>query len=155
SLGRDPLDRVGDRRPPRLLLVGRSGARLSRPIGPRWRCHALARSVRARLADAAAPPVVVHRRGRRRRRRPGRSPRRLRRGRKALRNRGSLMNPHPLATSVATAVADRAWDRLGSHLSDEIRLRALLPGGALEEHGRESVLSRFDRWFGNYDTVVL
>jgi SnoaL-like domain len=65
------------------------------------------------------------------------------------------MNSHPLATSVATAVADRAPDRLGSHLTDEIRLRALLPGGPIEEHGRDAVLARFDDWFGSYDTVVL
>jgi hypothetical protein len=65
------------------------------------------------------------------------------------------MNTHPLATSVATAVADRALDRLGTHLADEIRLRALLPGGPIEEHGRDAVLARFDDWFGSYDTVVL
>jgi SnoaL-like domain len=65
------------------------------------------------------------------------------------------MNTHPLATSVATAVADRALDRLGTHLTDEIRLRALLPDGPIEEHGRDAVLARFDDWFGSYDTVVL
>ena len=65
------------------------------------------------------------------------------------------MNTHPLATSVATAVADRALDRLGTHLTDEVRLRALLPGGAIQEHGRDAVLGWFDDWFGSYDTVVL
>ena len=65
------------------------------------------------------------------------------------------MNTHPLATSIATAVADRSSERLGSHLSDEVRLRALLPGGEIEEHGRSAVLARFDDWFGTYDTVVL
>ena len=65
------------------------------------------------------------------------------------------MNENSLATSMATAVADRALDRLGSHLTDEIRLRALLPGGSIEEHGRHAVLARFDDWFGSYDTVVL
>lgn len=65
------------------------------------------------------------------------------------------MNNHPLATSVATAVADRALERLGAHLADEVRLRALLPGGSIEEHGRTAVLARFDDWFGGYDTVVL
>jgi len=65
------------------------------------------------------------------------------------------VNHHPLATSVATAVADRALDRLGTHLTEEIRLRALLPGGSIEEHGRDAVLARFDDWFGRYDTVVL
>ena len=65
------------------------------------------------------------------------------------------MNNHPLATSVATAVADRSLDRLGAHLTEEIRLRALLPGGSIEEHGRDAVLARFDDWFGSHDTVVL
>lgn len=65
------------------------------------------------------------------------------------------MNTHPLATSVATAVADRALDRLATHLSDEIRLRALLPGGGIEVHGRDAVLAIFDDWFGSYDTVLL
>ena len=65
------------------------------------------------------------------------------------------MKDHPLATSVATAVADRALERLGSHLTDEVRLRAMLPGGPIEEHGRNAVLARFDEWFGSYDTVVL
>ena len=65
------------------------------------------------------------------------------------------MNDHPLATSVATAVADRALDRLGTHLADDVRLRALLPGGSIEENGRVAVLARFDDWFGSYDTVVL
>jgi len=65
------------------------------------------------------------------------------------------VNTHPLATSVATAVADRALDRLGAHLSDEIRLRALLPAGQIEEYGRDAVLARFDEWFGSYDTIVL
>ena len=60
------------------------------------------------------------------------------------------MNNHPLASSDATAVADRALDRLGTHLTDEIRLRALTPGGSIEEHGRDAVLARFDEWFGSY-----
>ncbi len=65
------------------------------------------------------------------------------------------MNHHPLAISVATAVADRALERLSTHLTDDVRLRALLPAGSIEEHGREAVLGRYDDWFGGYDTVVL
>lgn len=60
-----------------------------------------------------------------------------------------------LAASIAGAVADRALERLGTHLTDDVRLRALLPGGLVEEHGREDVLARFDHWFGDRDTVVL
>ncbi len=61
----------------------------------------------------------------------------------------------PLAASLSAAVADRTLDRLGRHLSDDVVLRALLPGGFVEEHGREAVLARYDRWFGGYDTVDL
>ncbi len=36
-----------------------------------------------------------------------------------------------------------------------MRLRALLPGGLVEEHGREPVLARFADWFGDHDSVEL
>lgn len=65
------------------------------------------------------------------------------------------MKQHALASSLATAVADRALDRLGAQLMDGVRLRALLPGGSIEELGRDAVLARFDDWFGGFDTVVL
>jgi len=61
----------------------------------------------------------------------------------------------PTATALAGLVADRDLERLGARLTDEVRLRALLPGGPIEEHGREAVLKRFDEWFGEYSTVVL
>ena len=60
-----------------------------------------------------------------------------------------------LPTALATAIADRTLDRLGSHLADDVVLRALVPGGLVEEHGRDAVLDRYDRWFGTYDTVDL
>ena len=65
------------------------------------------------------------------------------------------MNGHPLAIEVSTAVADRAWERLGSRLGDEVRLRGLLPGGLVEDHGRHDVLARYAGWYDGYDTVVL
>ena len=65
------------------------------------------------------------------------------------------MRTDSTAVSLAALVADRDLDRLGAHLTDEIRLRALLPGGPIEEHGRIAVLKRFDEWFGSYRTVVL
>ena len=34
-------------------------------------------------------------------------------------------------------------------------LRALLPGGPIEEHGRDAVVARFSRWFAGMDTVDL
>lgn len=65
------------------------------------------------------------------------------------------MRTDTAATSLAALVAERDLDRLGTRLTDEIRLRALLPGGPIEEHGRTAVLKKFDEWFGEYDTVVL
>lgn len=65
------------------------------------------------------------------------------------------MQTDPTATALAALVAERDLDRLGTRFTDEVRLRALLPGGPIEEHGREAVLKRFDEWFGEYRTVVL
>ena len=61
----------------------------------------------------------------------------------------------PDAESLSRVVADRDLTSLGTHLTDDVRLRALLPGGPVEEHGRETVLKKFDEWFGEYDEVVL
>lgn len=65
------------------------------------------------------------------------------------------MNTHPLASSVAAAVADRDRERLGAHLTDEVRLRGLLPGGPIEVSGREAVLATYTDWFGSFDRVAL
>ncbi|MFC7496128.1 MULTISPECIES: nuclear transport factor 2 family protein [unclassified Nocardioides] len=65
------------------------------------------------------------------------------------------MNSHPLATTLAHAIAERAPERLGAQLSDTVRLRALLPGGELERTGREAVVAQFADWFGDFGTVVL
>jgi hypothetical protein len=61
----------------------------------------------------------------------------------------------PRAQTLATAVAARDLAGLGEQLTDDVRLRALLPGGPIEENGRGAVLATFDGWFGGYDTVVL
>jgi ketosteroid isomerase-like protein len=62
---------------------------------------------------------------------------------------------HPRAAALAAAVAERDLDRLDAELTDDVRLRALLPGGPIEVHGREQVLATFREWFGDYRTVVL
>lgn len=59
------------------------------------------------------------------------------------------------ASALADLVAARDLEGLGTHLTPDVRLRALLPGGPIEEHGRDEVLSRFDEWFGDYRTVAL
>ena len=65
------------------------------------------------------------------------------------------MNEHPLATAIAAAVADRDSVQLGAAVTDTVRLRALLPGGPIEEHGRDAVVARFGGWFADMDTVDL
>src|SRR5262249_10676142 len=65
------------------------------------------------------------------------------------------MNKHPLATAIADAVAGRARPQLAAAVTDTVRLRALLPGGPIEEHGRAAVVARFGGWFADMDTVDL
>ena len=65
------------------------------------------------------------------------------------------MNDHPLATAIAAAVASRDSARLAAAVTDSVRLRALLPGGPIEEHGRDAVVARFGGWFAGMDTVDL
>jgi hypothetical protein len=65
------------------------------------------------------------------------------------------MNNHPLATAIAEAVADRDSVQLAAAVTDTVRLRALLPGGPIEEHGRDAVVARFGGWFADMDAVDL
>ena len=48
------------------------------------------------------------------------------------------MNSHPQAAAIAAAVADRDRVRLAAAVTGTVRLRALLPGGPIEEHGRDA-----------------
>jgi hypothetical protein len=63
------------------------------------------------------------------------------------------MNSHPQATSIASAVAGRDSAGLAAAVTDTVRLRALLPGGPVEEHGRDAVVARFSGWLADMDTV--
>ena len=65
------------------------------------------------------------------------------------------MENHPVAAAVAAIVAGRDPHRLAAALTESARLRALLPGGPVESHGREEVVARFSGWFGDFDTVQL
>jgi hypothetical protein len=65
------------------------------------------------------------------------------------------MTPHPQASAVAAAVADRDAARLAALLTESVRMRALLPGGPIEDHGRAAVLARFRGWFADMDSVEL
>ena len=63
------------------------------------------------------------------------------------------MNEHPHAQAIAAAVAGRDSARLAAAVTGTVRLRALLPGGPIEEHGRDAVVARFSGWFAGMDTV--
>lgn len=65
------------------------------------------------------------------------------------------MDRHPRAAALAAAVAERDLDRLDAELTDDVRLRALLPSGLLEVHGREAVVRTFRGWFGDFASVAL
>ena len=65
------------------------------------------------------------------------------------------MNTHPLAAAIAAAVAGRDGVQLAAAVTDTVRLRALLPSGPIEEHGREAVVARFGGWFAEMDAVHL
>ena len=65
------------------------------------------------------------------------------------------MNSHPQAAAIAAAVAGRDSAGLAAAVTGTVRLRALLPGGPIEEHGRDAVVARFGRWFDGMDTVDL
>ncbi len=65
------------------------------------------------------------------------------------------MQHHPRAASLAAVVAGRDGGRLGAAFTDSARLRALLPGGPVESHGRDAVVARFAGWFADFDSVEL
>jgi len=65
------------------------------------------------------------------------------------------MNTHPQAAAIAAAVAGRDSSQLAAAVTDTVRLRALLPSGPIEEHGRDAVVARFGRWFADMDAVDL
>ena len=65
------------------------------------------------------------------------------------------MNTHPQAAAIAAAVAGRDSAQLAAAVTDTVRLRALLPGGPIEEHGRDAVVARFSGWFADMDAVGL
>ena len=62
------------------------------------------------------------------------------------------MKEHPQAAAIAAAVVGRDSVRLAAAVTDTVRLRALLPGGPIEEHGRDAVVARFSGWFAGLDT---
>ena len=65
------------------------------------------------------------------------------------------MENHPVAAALAAIVAGREPQRLIAALTETARLRALLPGGPIQAHGRDNVAACFHGFFAAYDTVRL
>jgi SnoaL-like domain len=65
------------------------------------------------------------------------------------------MENHPVAAAVATTVAERSWQRFAAAVTEDVRLRALLPGGPIQAHGRDDVVACFHGFFAAFDAVRL
>lgn len=65
------------------------------------------------------------------------------------------MEHHAFAAGVAGSVARRDPHGLSAVLTDTVRLRALLPGGVLEAHGRTDVAALLCGTINDFDTVEL
>jgi arsenite methyltransferase len=59
--------------------------------------------------------------------------------------------PSSVGGTVLEALARRDFGRLAAALRDDVHLRALLPGGLTEWHGRVGVEEAFTGWFGAFD----
>lgn len=65
------------------------------------------------------------------------------------------MKPHARAAEIAAAVAGRDSVALAAQIGEDVRFRALLPGGLLERSGRDEVVAQFEEWFREFGTIVL
>jgi hypothetical protein len=63
------------------------------------------------------------------------------------------MQDHPVSAAIAAAVAARDPQQLAPALTETVRLRALLPGGVIETHGRANVAECLPSLFADFDTV--
>ena len=63
------------------------------------------------------------------------------------------MQHHPVAADIAAAVAGRNPQHLALALTETVRLRALLPGGLIESHGRTNVAACLPSLLADFDTV--
>jgi hypothetical protein len=63
------------------------------------------------------------------------------------------MSSRRIAADVAAAVAGRDLQQIAARLTETARLRALLPGGVVEDHGRADVAARFVGFFADFDAV--
>jgi len=54
---------------------------------------------------------------------------------------------------LSAAIGRRDGAQLAAAFTETVRLRALLPGGPVEAHGRQAVVARFVGWFADFDAV--
>ena len=62
---------------------------------------------------------------------------------------------HAFAGAFLASLAGQDFPRLGTALTADARLRALLPGGLSERAGAEAIADRFARWFGDTEDFEL
>jgi hypothetical protein len=63
--------------------------------------------------------------------------------------------PFSAAGGVLEPLARRDFGRLAAALRDDVHLRALLPGGLKDWHGRAGVQAAFNGWFDGFDEFEL
>jgi hypothetical protein len=63
------------------------------------------------------------------------------------------MQHQEIAAAIAAAVAGRDPQRMSPMLTETVRLRALMPGGAVEARGRTDVADYFCATLTDFDTV--
>jgi hypothetical protein len=72
--------------------------------------------------------------------------------------RSSATDPAAVTDAAAgfvAALAERDFDRLGESLSAAVRMRALIPPGAVEVSGRDQAAAKFASWFGGREALEL
>jgi hypothetical protein len=60
-----------------------------------------------------------------------------------------------LGARFVAALGERDFDRLAGTLAPDVRMRALIPPGALELSGAETAATRFASWFGELSDFTL
>jgi len=57
----------------------------------------------------------------------------------------------PVAGQLLDAFTRRDFDAMAACLAADVRFRALIPPGLVEETGPQAVVETFQRWFGGHD----
>jgi hypothetical protein len=60
-----------------------------------------------------------------------------------------------LGSGLVAALAQRDFPRLAGTLAPDVRMRALLPPGAVEVSGAEAAAAKFSSWFGDAEEFEL